>query len=140
MKATNIIFSIALVAVATSAIGQRNLIMEKLFPKRIAEDVQLVSHTPADNNRVEFWIHDLHGKSSKKFSFNIYEAPATSETLLVEEVEIIIDEVLPLENWMTTPFEVDVEEKFPGLESWMTIPFEINDHIELEAWMVKPWI
>jgi hypothetical protein len=52
------------------------------------------------------------------------------------------DEELAIESWMSTPFEVSLEESEVGVEYWMTTPFEMEfseAEMPFEAWMAIPF-
>lgn len=52
------------------------------------------------------------------------------------------DQVIPIEAWMTAPFETSFSESELRVENWMTFPFEITFHeLELlvEDWMTAPF-
>ena len=159
MKTIRIFLSFALFALATVSFGQHTYMMERLFPNRNQQVAHLTADRHTVNSQIEFWTHDPQGWASKKASYNIYEAPVVARTLYVEQIEILFEENLLIEAWMTTPFkssvaeeELNIEswmiapfksknfEKRLKIESWMTAPFEAGEFIEMESWMYSPWI
>jgi len=159
MKTIRIFLSFALFALATVSFGQRTYMMERLFPNRNQQVAHLTADRHAANSQIEIWTHDPQGRASKKVSYDIHEAPVVARTLYVEQVEILYEENLRIEAWMTTPFkssvaeeELNIEswmiapfksknfEKRLKIESWMTAPFEAGEFIEMESWMYSPWI
>ncbi|MEN8226528.1 MAG: hypothetical protein ABFS38_00130 [Bacteroidota bacterium] len=139
MKTTKLVLSITLVALATAAIGQRTFVLERLFPDRDHQEVILTSENQTECSRVEFWIHNLQGKSSKKVTWDVYETPTVTQTFFVEQVEVIYEEEVGLESWMSSPFESSFAEEDIILESWMTIPFNEPEVMEIEEWMTTVW-
>lgn len=138
MKTTKLIVSIALVALATASFGQRTFSLERLLPAQNLDVPGILAENQTEANRIEIWMHDLHGRASSKMLWNVYEAPVVSRTIFVEEAEVVYDESLELETWMIVPFEKDLNEVELTLEPWMTSPFETNpleDDLVLESWM-----
>ena len=142
MKTTKIILSIALVALATVSLGQRTYVLERLFPD---EDPQIAHFTANDEykkSRIEIWKHNLHGWASEKMTWDVYQAPVVSHTFYAEQVEVVYEEALELEGWMTRPFESSFAEEELNVESWMTKPFESSfaeEELNVESWMTKPF-
>jgi hypothetical protein len=57
-------------------------------------------------------------------------------------VEMIVEQGLDMESWMTIPFENSDLESDLDLEHWMAVPFEIGDEnrdLCLENWMSVPF-
>jgi len=142
MKTTKLILSIALVALTTTAFAQHIFNSERVSPKQYHQIAHFFADKNPENNRIEIWMHDFQGRASKKASWDVYEAPVVTRTLFVEQVEVIYEEGLRLESWMTAPFESNLAEEELNVEPWMTAPFE-NDIAEeelfLESWMVAPF-
>ena len=99
------------------------------------------------------WLQNLKGRIFHKAEANslfhtvtFYEisgqtvAPAISRTIHTASVDVIYEEALMVESWMTTPFETNIEERIT-VESWMTAPFEsaIEESVEVENWMTVPF-
>ena len=135
MKTTKIIFSIALVALATVAMGQRTLHLERINPDQDAQIAYLTAHS-TNQNEVDIWSHEAYGKPDKKVSWRVFEAPAESKTLFVKQAEIFYEEDIRTEMWMTAPFENSTEQEEQNLEGWMTKPFKIAQAIRVEEWML----
>ncbi|MCK5134344.1 MAG: hypothetical protein KAR19_01050 [Bacteroidales bacterium] len=114
MKTTKLILSITLVALVTTSFGQLasidghsrlNALKNRIFPNRNTEVV---------------------------YSKANYEAPVVSRSIFIEQAEIIFEDDVLMENWMTAPFESSVAEEEISIESWMTAPFEAGEVVEIE--------
>jgi hypothetical protein len=46
---------------------------------------------------------------------------------------------LVVEPWMEAPFESGLREPKLAVESWMTRPFELDGDIRIESWMTRPF-
>jgi len=57
------------------------------------------------------------------------------------EVELIMEQDLNLETWMSVPFEESLLEAEISLVNWMVTPFEasLDAELVLENWMVAPF-
>ncbi len=142
MKTTKLIFSIALLALGTISFGQRSFNIERLPSDQNHELAHFTSDGKIENSHIEFWMHDAQGWASEKVSFDVYETPVVDRTIYVEQVEVLYEENLRLESWMTTPFECSVAEEELNIESWMVIPFETDiteDELNIESWMTTPF-
>ena len=143
MKATKIILSIALVALATTSFGQLSSIKEKLFNKQSNEVKYITADYKSNSNgRIESWMHDLRSWSSDRASKDTYVAPVVIHTINIESADVVFEEELFLESWMTTPFKSSVAEEELNVESWMTTPFNTNiaeDRLKVESWMTIPF-
>jgi len=56
--------------------------------------------------------------------------------------EIVYEQEMDMENWMSVPFENDVMESDLNLENWMSVPFEVSvedEVLSLESWMAAAW-
>ncbi|MFH0757478.1 MAG: hypothetical protein V2B15_09340 [Bacteroidota bacterium] len=56
--------------------------------------------------------------------------------------EMILEQELVMENWMTIPFENSSPDNDLCLENWMSVPFEANsieNDLCLENWMTIPF-
>ena len=74
----------------------------------------------------------------------IYEEDVRLESWMSSPFEnTFVEGDMPVESWMTSPFESSYQEPDLVLESWMFSPFE-NSYREpelvLESWMTHPWI
>jgi hypothetical protein len=71
---------------------------------------------------------------------NTAAGPVISRTIHTSTVEVIFEEQLEVESWMTEPFEGGFDRKLE-VESWMTKPFEtsLEETIEVEEWMTSPF-
>ena len=122
----------------------------------VGQKSQQVAHFTADrhaaNSRIEIWTYNPHGSTNKKVSYDIseapvvardfYEAPVVARDFYFEQVEILYEENLQIESWMTTPFISSVVEEELNIESWMTTPFNTNideDRLKVESWMTAPF-
>ena len=160
MKTTkNLILSIALVALATTSFGQLPSIKDRLFKKQKNQVEYITAEYSNENSRVENWMHDLRSWSSDKASKDAYVAPVVTSSFIIENVEVVYEEELGLEIWMTNSFECSgtedalfleawMEAPFANnqideslnIENWMIIPFEVTESIEMESWMTATWI
>lgn len=141
MKATKIILSIALVALATTSFGQLSSIKEKLFNKQSNEVKYITADYKSNaNGRIESWMHDLRSWSSDRASGDTYVAPVVIHTINIECADVVFEEELFLESWMAAPFENNLMDEALSLEAWMTTPFEAAEEIEMEHWMATIWI
>ena len=143
MKTKNLILSIALVALTATSFGQRSSIRERLFNKS-NNQVEFITadYNSDESSRIENWMHDLRSWASNKNSRDTYSAPVVTRTIFVEQADVVYEEQLGIESWMTTPFECAVAEEELGIESWMTAPFESNlteEDLYLESWMTVPF-
>ena len=142
MKTTRLLLSIILVALATVSFGQRSYRMERLSPDHRQQVAHFTADRHAENSRIEIWTHNPHGRASKKVSYDISEAPVVASDFYFEQVEILYEENLQIESWMTTPFKSSVVEEELNIESWMTTPFNTNideDRLKVESWMTTPF-
>jgi hypothetical protein len=142
MKTIRLTISIALVALATAAVGQKSSIKERLFPNRSHEVYFVNADFKVDNDRMISFMDEVLGWTSPLDHIESYEAPEATRTFHMDQVEVIIETEPAVESWMSNPFENEVYEEFLDLESWMTTSFESNlyDHgPALEAWMTTPF-
>ncbi|MCK5138007.1 MAG: hypothetical protein KAR19_19640 [Bacteroidales bacterium] len=141
MKTTKLFLSIALVALTATSFGQLSLI-DRLFSKRHNEVVYYTADYKAESCKTETWMVDLRDWANNKVSRDAYEAPVVSITYIVDMVEVVYEDELGLESWMSAPFECDICESEFLLESWMTTPFEssvVENELCLESWMTAPF-
>ena len=142
MKATRIILGFALIALSTAASGQRTYLLERQFPNRDNHMAILSSDQRMESNPVDLWIYDNNGWARKKISYKVYEAPLPSMTIYFDQYEILYEEDLQTEHWMTQPFETLLAEPALTIESWMVKPFDeivIEEELTLESWMGEPF-
>lgn len=143
MKTTRLIVSIALVALATTAFGQRSSLKERLFKKQKSE-VEYISanYDSRQEGRIEGWMHDLKSWSESRNQGDASDAPLVCRTILCAQVEVVFDEEIVLERWMGSAFESGLAEEELFLESWMAVPFESGlseEELCMEAWMAFPF-
>ncbi len=124
MKTTKLFLSIALVVLTANSFSQLSF-NDRLFSKR--------------NNEVANYTACYNAESSK-VSRDAYEAPEVSSPCIIAQVEVIYEDEIALESWMTAPFETGLEEEELSIESWMTAPFEAAEEIEIEEWMTTAFI
>ena len=142
MKTTKIILSIALVALTATSFGQLSSIKDRIFSKRNTEVAYYTADYKAESSRIENWMGDLRSWASDKISRDAYEAPEVYRTIIIEQADVVYEEELGLENWMSAPFESSVAEDELFLESWMSTPFECDvcdAELGLESWMTTPF-
>lgn len=142
MKTTKLILSIALVALATVSVGgQRTYILERLISNDEPQIAQLTADNEREKSRIEIWKHNFNGWASEKFTWDVYEAPKVAHTFYAERVEVVHEENLELEKWMTRPFKDEFVEEEVRIESWMARPFKdefIEEELYIESWMTTP--
>jgi len=137
MKTTKIFLSIALVALTATSFSQLSF-KDRLFSKRNHEVVCYTADYKTESSKIENWMVDMSDWANSKISRSAYQAPVVFSTYIVDQVEIVYEDELGLESWMTAPFESSVVENELVLESWMAEPFEIGfaeEEIEIEEWM-----
>lgn len=142
MQTTKIILVIALTALATVAMGQRNYRLERHFPERNNHTAMLASDQKIVSSPVDLWIYDNNGWPSKKISYRMFESPGATRIIYFEQAELFKEEEISTEEWMTLPFETMVFEPELTIEPWMSTPFEYNiaeEELILESWMVTPF-
>ncbi|MEN8226529.1 MAG: hypothetical protein ABFS38_00135 [Bacteroidota bacterium] len=150
MKTTKLILSIALVALATTSFGQLSSNKERSFNKQNHKVKYLTTdYCSKESSRIESWMHDLRSWSNNRAYRNTYIAPVVTRTIRIEQADVLYEEDLGLENWMTTPFECCVNdesgfaEEELSMEIWMITPFESSNFEEeliLESWMTTPFL
>ncbi|MCK4747147.1 MAG: hypothetical protein KAT15_08935 [Bacteroidales bacterium] len=123
MKTTKIIISITLVALTVISFGQMSSVKERLFSKHNADVVYYTADYQAENSRIENWMFDLRSWASNKITREANEAPALYRTINVDQADVVFEEELALESWMTAPFERGIVEEALTIESWMTTPW-----------------
>ena len=151
MKSIKIIFSIALIALATSSFGQGSY-----DGKESRTEIVQVNYTPG-NHTIANKIHNFLDKFSKSEKVQT-QKPVVCMSFTMDQPEIIYEDPYKTENWMTTPFGISVGEAEPKLEAWMSdpfysrlaesdlpmetwmsTPFETAESIEIENWMTAVW-
>ena len=138
--AKNIILSIALVVLATSIIAQPSSRKERHINRQNKQLVYMhADYSNNESSRLENWMYDLSTWANSRVSRDVYEAPVIAEAYIVKSADVIYEEDLVLESWMTLPFESGLAEEALSIESWMTEPFEAADYIEVEDWMTEPF-
>jgi hypothetical protein len=151
MKTIKLIFSIALLALATSSFSQR-----AFSSKEIKGEFVQVSYS-SENSGFSYKLSDYLGKFKRSetlayhepmvyMSYSsgmadiVYEEPYSIESWMASPFESSLYEAeLSLESWMTSPFDYYVAEAKLKVEQWMTIPFEVADLTEMESWMTAAW-
>ena len=136
-KTKTLILSIALVALATTSFAQLSSIKDRLFNKQSEKVVYITAdYKTNETSRIESWMHDLRSWSTNRNSRDAYVAPVVAQTFIIENADVVYEEDLGMENWMTTPFDSNVAEEEISLESWMTAPFAVKQVIKVEEWML----
>ncbi|MDF1575303.1 MAG: hypothetical protein P1P86_08955 [Bacteroidales bacterium] len=93
------------------------------------------------NNRFEDRVSGFLSRTENIISKENME-PAVYKYYFYDHADIVYEEVLGLEEWMTTPFESAVAENEMTLEEWMTTPFEsrlTEEELTIEPWMLSPF-
>jgi len=152
MKTIKILLSVAGFAITSLCFGQ-------LFSENNKDVLFYTAYYNQSADRLE---HHINPFPPRITAGDYYNAPLFSRTYFVP-----VDYDIPVESWMTEPFEntyseeeMQVElwmespfdwgydEEELEVESWMTRPFglnaqtevEIDEEIEIEDWMTTPWI
>ena len=151
MKPMKTIFSIALIALATSAFGQGT------YPgKEYRTETVQVNYT-AENRTIANKISNFLDKFTKPEKMPSLK-PVVCMSFTLDQAEIIYEDSYRTEKWMTTPFGISIPEAEPKLESWMSdpfysklaeadppieswmsTPFETAESMEIENWMTAAW-
>ena len=142
MKTTKLILSIALVALTATSFGQLSNFKEKMFAKRNNTVAIYTANYTNNESRIESWMHDLRSWASDRRTSEECSAPVVAESFVIESVDVVYEEELFTETWMSAPFETDLYEEALNLESWMSAPFETDVYEEvlvLENWMTSPF-
>lgn len=151
MKTIKIILSIAGFVAGSLCFGQ-------LFSEN-NEELYYTAYYDISNNRLEHHIDHFPARSG---TGDYLDFPVISRTYFVPiEYDIPVEDWMtrpfesydyeqdiPVEPWMEAPFEDNLFEAALEVEDWMTRPFTLNgqddelveEEIEVEAWMSKPWI
>jgi len=151
MKSIKTIFSIALIALATSAFGQGTY-----HGKEFRTEIVQMNYT-TENNKLANKISNFLDKFSQSEKVPSLK-PVVCMSFTMDQPEIIYEDSYETEKWMTTPFSISVPEAEPKLEawmsdpfysrfveanppieSWMSTPFETAESIEIENWMTAAW-
>ena len=127
MKTIKIILSIAGFATTSFCFGQ-------LFSQNNDEELYYTAYYDISNNRMENHIDHFPAQNARGDYFDV---PVLSRTYFVP-----IEYDIPVESWMTRPFESNYYEQEILVESWMKAPFESNYYeaaLEVESWMYSPF-
>ncbi len=148
MKTIKSIFTLVLVALATTAFSQLSVIKEA-FSQNHQNQVAFYTADYTNGNRwIENWNQDIYDapilfrmacteNATHLYEANIAEYEIGIESWMVTPFESsVADEELNLELWMTSPFDSNVFEESPAIELWMTSPFEIDQIVKVEDWML----
>jgi len=152
MKTINLIFSIALLALATTASSQR-----ATNSKEDRAEFINVSYS-IENSRMANKIGDFLDRFSRPEKAP-YTEPVVSMSFVMDQPDVVYEEAYNTESWMTAPFQGFVSEADINLELWMAVPFNCNvseadlpvepwmtepfeaaESIEVESWMTSAWI
>lgn len=142
MKTRNLILSIILVALATTAFGQRPTIKERLFPNQNLQVEFITAGYSMETSRLESLRNDIRIWINNKLSRKDYATPVVEATIFLEGADICYEEEQGVESWMVTPFKNNLGEKELYVETWMSTPFESNlgeEELYIEAWMTAPF-
>jgi len=152
MKTLNIIFSIALFALATTASSQRSISAKEDQSK--FTNVRYTIEKSKIANKIEAFLDkfsrpekapSLEPVVSMSFTMDqpdvVFEESYTTESWMTTPFKCFISEAdMDLESWMTSPFNRNVSEADLPIESWMTAPFEAAESIKVESWMTSAWL
>ena len=152
MKTFNLIISIALLALATTASSQRSISSKEDQAKFVNVSYTIENSTIA--NKIGGFLDkfsrpqkapSIESVFSMSFTMDqpdvVYEEAYTIESWMTAPFKYFISEVdMDLESWMTSPFNCKVSEADLPIESWMTAPFEAAESIKVESWMTSAWL
>jgi hypothetical protein len=144
MKIKGIVLSIILVLMTTAAFGQLSFLKDRLLGNH-NKDIVFITvdyRTEEECSKIEEWMHDLKTWAGEKLNRDINEAPQAARIIYLERLDVVYENELCLESWMTAPFETGTAEEDVSLESWMTAPFETGaaeEDVSLESWMTAPF-
>ena len=128
MKTIKIFLSIAGFALSVFCLGQ-------LHSESRSDFLFYTSYYNLASMRMEHYVNPYPARINYGDHF---EAPVLSKTFFVP-----IEYDMPVEEWMTKPFENSYYEEELVVESWMTEPFksleEIEGEIGIEEWMSSPF-
>jgi hypothetical protein len=135
MKTVKLIFSIALITLATTAFCQLSFSDQDLEKELIK-----VSYT-AENSKISHKVGDVLDRFSRPERRSTME-PVVCMSFVIDQPEVVYEEVYNMESWMRHPFGSNVPEVDLSLESWMTKPFNCNfaeTELPVESWMRTPF-
>ena len=127
MKTIKIFLSIAGFALSVFCFGQ-------LHPESPSDLLFYTSYYNLTSMRMEHYVNPYQARINYGDHF---EATEMSKTFFVP-----VEYEMPVEEWMTKPFENSYYEEEMQLESWMLSPFENSYHEEeliVESWMTEPF-
>lgn len=156
MKTTKIFLSVALLSLATFSFGQQSSLFEKVFHGRSNKVEYITANHVTGPGRMEMKVQELLGMNK---GFAIKDEPVVYLSYTVARADVVYEEAINTEEWMTSPFEaglpeavISVEpwmlspfdsgpiENDLSVERWMTTPFDTDENIEIESWMTTTWI
>jgi hypothetical protein len=127
MKTIKIFLSITGFALSTLCFGQQ-------VSQNDSEPLFYTAHYNVASNQM---VHQITELPERPRSGDHFETKVLRRTYFAP---IKFD--MPVEEWMTKPFESNYYEDEIQLESWMLLPFESNYHeeeLKVETWMTSPW-
>ncbi len=124
MKTSKLILSIALVILTTTGFTQLSNIKERLLHKHHQKVVYLTADSNNNKDQIENWMFDLQSWASNITQRDPYVAPVVTKTIIARQADIVYENDIRIESWMTAPFETSLVEGIQFLETWMTAPFE----------------
>ena len=126
MKTVKLIFSIALITLATAAFGQPS------FSEQDLEKELIKASYTVENNKMTYLMDQPEV---------VYEEVYSMESWMRHPFDSNVPEMqLQLESWMTKPFNCNYGEADLPVESWMKSPFGTTEFIEVERWMTTAWL
>jgi hypothetical protein len=135
MKSIKTIFSIALIALATSSFGQGAYHGKEFQTETVRVNYNTGNHSIV--NKISNFL-DKFSKPEKVPSLK----PVVCMSFTLDQAEIIYEDSYKTEKWMTIPFSISVPEAEPKLESWMSDPFYsrlAEADLPIESWMSTPF-
>lgn len=107
----------------------------QLLSENNGDVLYYTAYYKASSNSLE---HHVTSSPEKTKPGNYFDALLYSRTYFAP-----LEYDIPVEDWMTRPFESGYYEEDMQIESWMLSPFECNyfeEDLELEIWMTRPFV
>jgi hypothetical protein len=135
MKTMKQIFSIALIALASTAFSQRAYYSEEHKAEIINMSYSM------ENSRIANKVSNFLDKFSRQEE-KLYLEPVVCMTFWMDQPDVVYEAPYYTESWMTTPFSGSVPEADLKIEAWMSNPFNCNvaeADLPIELWMITPF-
>ena len=126
MKTTKIILATALISLGTCLYGQG------------CQFENIKVNYAEKNGRIESFFNGIMEFADGTLNRD-FDEPVVSMSYTIDRGDIVFEEDLIMESWMSAPFESSVADAVLAVEKWMTTPFEAAENIEIESWMTTAW-